>query len=89
MTILEYDGVKEIGLGAALMMALLIVKETVAGLLRRRNGNGHTTVSSGDLPKEYWEKRFDQHDTKLENVHNDLRDIKASVMILIRWKGGD
>jgi hypothetical protein len=82
--------IQEIGLGGALMLAMVIIKEVVSGLLRRKNGtNGNG--SSGEKSAEFWkleirgivEKAID------ERVVPKMTQIETALTTLIRWKGGD
>lgn len=84
----EGANIKEIGIGAALMITLLIIREVVTSLLKR-NGNGSNKESNkaGDQDKAFWERRYDKIDSDNSKTHEILNDIKNSLMILIRWKG--
>lgn len=91
------DTITEIGLGGALVIAMGIIKDVVAKLLRGRNGNGHAD-SAGARTVAEWEQRIERVVERvvenkirphLETMHSVQNDIKQSLMTLIRWKGGD
>jgi hypothetical protein len=80
-------GVKEIGIGGALMLCLLIIRDVVTSLLKR-NGNGKAK-SAGELSPDYWDRRFDKLENIVQNTVSIMNDVKQAVQTLIRWKGGD
>lgn len=86
-----------VGIAAALMVTLRLVEKLVDNLIKRRNGNGHDD-QSGNRPVAEWEQRIERVvervvENKIMPNHNlmlgAMNDMKQSLMILIRWKGGD
>lgn len=93
----DSSSLKEIGIGGALMLALLIIKETISSLLKR-DGKKESADAAGDRPVSEWEQRIERVvervmenkiEPKLTAMRSTLDDIKQAVMTLIRWKGGD
>lgn len=100
---MQVEGVKEIGIGAALMITLMIIKEVVSSLLKRgeKQKASSDEESAGAKNVEFWQREYDKSAEKIINeitVHaakiedrlmKRLDDVYAALQTLIRWKGGD
>jgi len=80
------ENLTELGVGAA--VALLILDRVFNFLRNVRNNHGKgKTPSAGELPPDYWDRRYD----KLEAMHMTnlelLKEVKIRVEALVRWKG--
>jgi hypothetical protein len=90
------NDIQNIGLGGALLTALLILKEVVTRLLPvRKNGDG----TAGSKSPDYWERRYDKIDNTLEALRGDIKhfkellekdliEVNESLVTLIRLRGG-
>jgi len=78
------ENLTELGVGAA--VALLILDRVFSFLKAARNNHGKNK-SAGELPPDYWDRRYD----KLEAMHMTnlelLKEVKIRVEALVRWKG--
>lgn len=56
------------------MLALLVIREVLAFLAKRKNGNGH---SSGEQPLSYWQQEFRL--AVKDSIREDMNRLEAKI----------